>query len=94
MAEHVTYQLEKSSDISKSEIIHEQMERFLTEASDIVIDASQVERIDTSALQILVALSRSLKNQHLSACIQNPSESFLSAAKLLGVVNELEIQNT
>lgn len=92
MAESVTYQLERCSDISKSELLHEQLERYLNSGADVVIDASQVERIDTSAMQILISLGQSLEKQHLSASIIKPSESFLAAAKLLGVTSELNIQ--
>lgn len=92
MAESVSYQLEKCSDISKAEMLHEQLERYLTSGADIVIDASQVERIDTSVMQVLVSLSRTLEKQHLNASVVKPSDSFLSAVQLLGVAQELNIQ--
>ena len=94
MAEPATYQLEKTSDISKSEVMHEHLEAFLSKGVDVMIDASNVERIDTSAMQILIALSQTLRKQHLNASIVNPSESFLSAAKLLGIVDEIDILNS
>lgn len=91
MAEPTTYQLESISDISKSEFMHEQLETFLSSGVNVAVDASQVERIDTSAMQILLALSQTLRKQELTASIVNPSENFLSTARLLGVTDEIEI---
>lgn len=93
MTEHVTYQLEKISDISKSEVIHEKLESFLNSGMDIWIDASEVERIDTSILQMLISLGTSLDKQHLGAPIINPSDSFLSIVKLMGMAEYLKIEH-
>ena len=92
MTEHITYQLEKISDISKSEAIHEKLESFLNSGSEIRIDASQVERIDTAVLQMLISLNKTLEKQHLIAPIINPSDSFLSTVKLMGVLKHLKIE--
>lgn len=93
MAEPATYQLESISDISKSELMHEQLENYLSSGVSVAVDASQVERIDTSAMQVLMALSQTLRKQELTASIVNPSENFLSTARLLGVTDELVIVN-
>ena len=92
MTEHITYQLDKISDISKSEAIHEKLESFLNSGSEIRIDASQVDRIDTAVLQMLISLSRTLEKQHLSAPIFNPSDNFMSTVKLMGVKEHLKIE--
>jgi anti-anti-sigma regulatory factor len=93
MAESITYQLEKCSDISKSEVMHEKLESYLNEGVEINIDASQVERIDTAGLQVLLSMSATMQNQHLKVTILNPSDPFLKAASLLGVSGYLHIKH-
>jgi anti-anti-sigma factor len=85
MAESVTYKLEQNSDISKAEMLHEKLESHLNAGVSIVIDASQVERIDTSALQVLAALFATMKTRHLHFSITSPSDVFLKSASLLGL---------
>ena len=93
MAESITYQLEKFADISKAEVLHEKLESYLNDGVNITIDASLVERIDTSAIQILLSLFSSMEKQHLQATIKNPSETFLAAASMLGVSEFLRIKH-
>ncbi len=91
MTEQITYKLNQFSDISKAESMQEQLEKYLNAGHGIIIDASDVERIDTAVLQMLLSLSRTLKNQHHQAPIVNPSEAFLATAKLMGMANHLKI---
>lgn len=91
MAGSVQYVLEKVCDISKSETIHEQLEAFLNGGSEIDIDASQVERMDTSVMQTLVSLSKTLEQRHMSVSIINPSKNFIATVELLGVAEHLNV---
>lgn len=93
MAESITYQLEKIADISKAEVLHEKLESYLNDGVNIAIDASQVERIDTSVIQVLLSLFSSMEKQHLQAAIHAPSEPFLKAASMLGVSDFLRIKH-
>lgn len=93
MAESVTFQLQKFSDISKAEGLQEKLETYFNDGVSVTIDASQVERIDTSAMQVLLALMSAMEKQHLQASISNPSEPFLKAASLLGVSDFLHLKH-
>lgn len=93
MAESTTYQLEKFSDISKAEVLHEKLESYLNAGASVEIDASQVERIDTSAMQVLISLFISMDKQHMQTQIINPSDTFLKAASMLGVSNFLRLKH-
>lgn len=93
MAESITYQLEKFSDISKAESLHEKLESYLNDGVSVTIDASQVERIDTSSMQVLLSLFSSMEKQHMQASINNPSETFIKAASLLGVSEFLRLKH-
>lgn len=93
MADSVTYTLDKNSDISKSEMLHEKLESHLNDGVNIEIDASQVERIDTSSLQILVSLFSTMKARHLQSTITNPSDSFLKSASMLGLTECLSLKH-
>ena len=93
MAESITYQLEKFADISKAEALHEKLESYLNDGVNITIDASQVERIDTSVLQVLLSVFSSTEKQHLATTIKDPSETFLKAASILGVSDFLRVKH-
>ena len=93
MAESITYQLEKFADISKAETLHEKLESYLNDGVNVNIDASQVERIDTSVIQILLSIFSTMEKQHLQASIKDPSETFQKAASMLGVSDFLRIKH-
>ena len=58
------------------------------------IDASDVDRIDTSILQQLVALKVEMDRMHVDLIIERSSETFLGAAKLLGVTELLGLKDS
>ncbi|MEC8810565.1 MULTISPECIES: lipid asymmetry maintenance protein MlaB [unclassified Ketobacter] len=93
MAESTTYQLDKFSDISKADILLEKLESYLNGGVSVAVDASQVERIDTSAMQVLLAWFKSMEKQHFQAQIINPSDPFLKAASMLGVSEFLRLKH-
>lgn len=61
----------------------------VSELKDIEIDASQVERIDTSGFQLLLAAKKKLEEANISFKVINPSERFTKIANALGVVDQL-----
>lgn len=64
---------------------------FLDEASPLVLDAEQLARVDTAALQLFVAFMRSVKNKEKSCSWQNPSNSLLNTADQLGLKEVLAL---
>ena len=89
MAELSQVVLEKISDISKVGQLHEQLETLLEQSAMVEIDASAVERIDTSTLQVLTSFLKSMEKHHLEARVVRPSVAFLETTRLMGLQHSL-----
>ncbi|UJJ50158.1 MULTISPECIES: STAS domain-containing protein [Rhodanobacter] len=63
----------------------------LEHGASVVLDASQVERVDTAALQLLVLLRRELQARGGALDWRGASEAFNEAAGLLGLARILEL---
>ncbi len=79
--------------IIRAEELHTQMESLIQTAHDIQVDASQVEQIDTSALQLLISFHQALEKEGRTLSWHNPSEQTLSTAKLLGLDTHLGLNS-
>ena len=93
MAEVTKITLEKNSDISKVEKLHEQLEALLDAANGVDIDASAVERIDTCSLQVLVSFINTMSKLHLDARLVTPSNYFVDTARLMGLSEHLNLNH-
>lgn len=93
MAEVTRIQLDKISDISKAEQLHEKLEALLNGGTAVDIDASLVERVDTAILQLLTSFVRTIGKQHLAARIVQPSARFSETVRLMGLGNALNLQH-
>lgn len=71
--------------------LHEKLKNSYGVHEAIEIDASRVSSIDTATLQLLVALNNDAVIQQKSVVITAPSQRFIESAKLLGVLEILEI---
>ena len=76
-------ELAVSPDLANVSQLHEQLKEALDKHRAIEIDASKVESIDTSTLQLLLILKREAVNLHKTVVFKAPSESFIRSAKLL-----------
>ena len=63
----------------------------LEQGASVVLDASEVERVDTAALQLLVLLRRELQARDGTLDWRGASEAFNEAAGLLGLARILEL---
>jgi phospholipid transport system transporter-binding protein len=79
--------------IIRAEELHTQMETLLQSGLDVEIDASKVEQIDTSALQLLLSFHQTLENDGRNVLWKSPSDQLLTTAKLLGVDQHLAINS-
>jgi anti-anti-sigma regulatory factor len=70
--------------IAEAEILHDGLVSLQTKSSPS-LDASAVERIDTSAFQQLLAFKKSLENTNSKLIWVGVSDVFVSAAKQLGI---------
>lgn len=65
--------------------LKEVLQAKLDAGSPVVIDASEVEAVDGAAVQLLVAFSQHAAVEGCEIEWLNPSEDFLSAARLTGL---------
>ena len=79
--------------IIRAEELHKQMEDLLQTGHDVEVDASQVEQIDSSVLQLLVSLHQTLSQDGRNLHWKSPSEQTLVSAKLLGLDTHLGLHH-
>jgi len=83
--------LNSIQDISKSQALKNDMLTLVNDNDEIDIDASEVERIDGSALQLLCALFNYAHQNNLTINWLNPSEVLTQSAETLGMLKILEL---
>ena len=86
-------ELQVTQDISQSAALKAEMLSLLDIRQPIQIDASRLERIDGSALQLLCALFVQAENNGVSLQWVEPSDALLQAAKYSGVTSLLNLQS-
>ena len=84
-------QLHSVQDIGKSQALKNDMLALINDNDEINIEASTVERIDGSALQLLCALFQYSKEHNLVIHWINPSDAVLESATTLGLKSILEL---
>lgn len=93
MTETSCYQLMPVANITQAEQILNDFRELMILGQAIEIDASLVERIDTSVLQLLVSLKKSLSENQLQLTWKATSNDFNHAATASGVNQYLEINS-
>lgn len=83
--------LEGVMSIAKAEALHHQLEDLFRSAQDVEIVTKDLERVDTSILQSLVAFVRDMRANNLGVSWGEQSEVFVAAATTLGVKTELQV---
>ena len=89
--EEATLHLHGVQDISKSQALKNEMMAMVNDHDQIYVEASEVERIDGTALQLLCALFVYAKENNLIITWVNPSDQLIEAAKTSGVETMLEL---
>jgi len=79
--------------IIRAEELHAQMETLLQSEHDVEVDCSQVEQIDTSALQLLLGFHSALHQAGRQLSWKSPSEQTITSAKLLGLDQSLGLHH-
>lgn len=87
----VNFKLEGVLNIARVESLHAEFEELEKNSVSINLDATEVTRIDTAALQLLVALFRSLSARDLHVTWLGLSDEFRASAKLLGLAKVLKL---
>ena len=86
--------LESTLDISHVETLHQQLEEALVDGHRVTMDASNIEKIDTAALQIILAFVQQAEKQSLNFTWKFPSKIFIDYAKMLGLTEKLKLPKT
>jgi anti-anti-sigma regulatory factor len=83
--------LDSDLSIRNAELFYSSCESEYAKGGDVSIDASDVDRIDTTILQIITALKVRLEFEDLHLNITEPSAEFIHSAELLGLASILEL---
>lgn len=83
--------LQHIQDISRSQELKNDMLLLINDNDEIVIDGSDVERIDGTALQLLCALFIYATGNSLTLSWNKPTESLIQSADMLGVRDLLKL---
>lgn len=78
-------------DITDVDALYPQLLIALLEPKQLVFDCSEIGRIDAAALQMLYAFAKASSMYGSKASWDNPSETFINSAQLLGVAKEMGI---
>jgi anti-anti-sigma regulatory factor len=93
MSEQLIIELPSVSTIAQAEDILKECQEIVLLNRDLIIDASKVEKIDTSVLQLLVSLQKTISEQHKVISWQQPSQTFCNACKTLQLNNFFQLNN-
>jgi len=66
---------------------------FAKDADNVTLDAENLSRVDTAALQLLTAFFVMLKSQQKEVSWLNPSDTLVRTAKQLGLETTLLLNN-
>ena len=80
---------ESTVDISDSQELKNRFLSVLAEKTRVEIDAREVTRIDTSALQLFYSFTQALKQSSIEFSWLGASEVFTNSAELLGIRDAL-----
>lgn len=72
-------------DLATAEPLHRLLQDTFATESGIVLDGSQVERVSTACLQLLVAASRTARSREMTFTLQGASPALMSAVEDLAL---------
>ncbi|PID43307.1 MAG: hypothetical protein CSA52_03585 [Gammaproteobacteria bacterium] len=76
--------LDKNMGIANAGSFRYSLTQLFGRGTGVIIDAADVERIDTSIVQLVYSFVSSMKQAGLTVEISRPSEAFSSSASRLG----------
>lgn len=90
LAMSYTIELPENCDTPWAMNFHETMVPEISQVGNIRLMAEGVRRINTPAVQTILALGRSVEDRHATLRIEMPSQVFSSAFADLGLTNTLQ----
>lgn len=91
MPKPITVDLPERLTIMTAESLHELLEPHLQSQKDLVLNAENVERVDTAGLQVLLSFCQTLKGQNIGVTWSSPTEALSDGAVQLGIADILAI---
>ncbi len=88
-----TLKLNSVLNIESVGALHSRFVEILQQRDSFEIDASNVESVDTTTLQLLIALLKETNASNQQYRISNASEQFMDSARMLGVVDLLGVNS-
>ena len=85
--------LAETLDISGVQNLHGELRVALDSGAPVCLHGSAVERVDTAALQVLVALFIYANGHQGKLEMQSPSEALVHSAMLLGMAGHIGLNN-
>ncbi len=89
-----TVTLPQDLGIESTSELKQQLASQLGQAGPLSVDASQVSRIHTAAMQVLCAFALARQQAGQVTVFENASGSFRDAARLLGVLQAMGLEAT
>jgi chemotaxis protein CheX len=80
------FQLAAVLDLNHASVLHGEL--LALRGSDIVIDASTVERVGAQCAQVLVAGAKTWKADNKAFAVEKASDAYLTAMQLIGMNDE------
>ncbi len=94
MTQTARYQLNSVANITQAEKILADFRELFVLGQPVELDASEVERIDTAVLQLIVSLKKSLADKELALTFSAASDAFSQAVNTMGLTHILEFSLT
>ncbi len=85
MKDKTSISLGESFCIPQAAAMQKRFLKALTVSKTIEIKANKIQKIDTSGLQIIVAIKKELDDSGGAIVWNNPSDELINSAKMLGV---------
>ena len=92
-ASDTVFEIQAVQDISSVAELHEEMKKLFSNEK-LILDGEQVERIDAASLQLIFAFIQEAKVSNVDVVWRSPSEALSHSAKLLGMEDALQLNNT
>jgi len=86
------FELQSVQDISAVAELHEEL-KTLFKHEKVILDVSNIERIDTTSLQLLYAFIEEAKVNNVEVAWRSPSEAMTNSVNLLGMEEVLHLSN-
>ncbi|MCD9087181.1 STAS domain-containing protein [Stenotrophomonas sp. SY1] len=89
-----TVALSQDLGIESTSELKQQLAPHLAQAGELRVDAGQVARVHTAAMQVLCAFVLARQQAGLGTVFDNATDTFRDAARLLGILRPLGLEAT